>query len=64
MKHLSSENKVETDKWMQSFGYPIMENGVGYREETIPGNDSGYDGKVFVIMGNETYSSGAHFVWQ
>lgn len=61
MKHLSSENKVEADKWMQSFGYPIMENGVGYREETIPGNDSGYDGKVFVIMGNETYSSGAHF---
>lgn len=61
IKQFFSNNKAGADEWMQSFGYPIMKSGVGYQEETVPRNDSGYDGKVFVITSNETYSAAASF---
>lgn len=54
-------NKDAMNRWMETFGNPIMEKGVAFLEGSSPARDSGYEGKVFVIMGNNTYSAGADF---
>lgn len=62
-KQFFADNKAEGAQWVETFGYPIMETGVAFHEEFVPANDSGYQGKVFVLMGNSTYSAGANFCW-
>lgn len=54
-------NKDAINHWMETFGNPIMEKGVAFMEGSSPTRESGYEGKVFVIMGNNTYSAGANF---
>ncbi|WP_418544046.1 S41 family peptidase [Parabacteroides goldsteinii] len=61
IKKFFNENQEEKNYWMETFGNPIMEKGVAFLEEYTPGRESGYDGNVFVIMGNRTYSAGADF---
>lgn len=61
VKKFFDENEAEKNYWMERFGNPIMEKGIAFMEESTPANKSGYDGNVFVIMGNKTYSAGANF---
>ena len=61
IKKFFNENQEEKNYWMETFGNPIMEKGVAFLEEYTPGRESGYDGNVFVIMGNRTYFAGADF---
>ncbi|GGJ84123.1 hypothetical protein GCM10007084_04840 [Parabacteroides faecis] len=61
VKKFFGENEAEKNYWMERFGNPIMEKGIAFMEESTPANKSGYDGNVFVIMGNKTYSAGANF---
>ena len=61
VKKFFSENKTSKNYWLETFGNPIMEKGVAFLEESAPARDTSYEGKVFVIMGNRTYSAGANF---
>lgn len=61
VKKFFSENKTSKNSWLETFGNPIMEKGVAVLEESAPARKSGYEGSVFVIMGNRTFSAGADF---
>ena len=61
VKKFFNENETTKNYWLETFGNPIMEKGVAVLEESAPARESGYEGNVFVIMGNRTYSAGADF---
>lgn len=61
VKKIFSENETTKNYWLETFGNLIMEKGVAVLEESAPARKSGYEGNVFVIMGNRTYSAGADF---
>lgn len=59
-RNLDKEDE-EIKAWIDNCIEPAKENGIAFSEDFIPANPSGYQGKVFVIMGNYTYSAGANF---
>lgn len=61
VKKFFNENETTKNYWLETFGNPIMEKGVAVLEESAPARESGYEGNVFVLMGNRTYSAGADF---
>lgn len=60
-KKLNRENKEDLNNWLELYIHPIMEKGFAFTEDFSPARDSGYEGTVFVVMGNRTYSSAANF---